>query len=51
MREMSDIMNNISGHLKQMSEIMNRGKASKEEIQNLHQQMLDMQKRFDMMKL
>ena len=51
MREMSDIMNNMSKHLKEMSGIMNKGRASQEKMQNLHRQMLDTQKRFDMMQL
>jgi hypothetical protein len=49
MRKMSDIMKDMSGHMMDMSKMMKKGSASQTEMQGLHQQMTETQKRFDMM--
>jgi hypothetical protein len=49
MRKMSDIMRDMSEHMRDMSGIMGRGSVSQKEMEELHQQMLQTQKRFDMM--
>ncbi|GBE04354.1 MAG TPA: hypothetical protein ENG95_04830 [Nitrospirae bacterium] len=51
MSKMSDIMDNMSGHLKQMSGIMKQGQVSQEDMQKLHDQMLETQKKVEMMQL
>jgi hypothetical protein len=49
MRKMSDIMKDVSEHMMDMSKMMKKGSASQTEMQGLHQQMTETQKRFDMM--
>ncbi|MEN8264258.1 MAG: hypothetical protein ABFR82_12425 [Nitrospirota bacterium] len=48
MGQMSDIMKDMSEHMGNMSRIMSRGSVSQKEMEELHQQMLETQKRFDM---
>lgn len=50
MREMSDIMQHMSVQMRDMSRIMSKGEVSPGEMEQIHQQMLETQKRFDMMK-
>jgi hypothetical protein len=42
-------MKDMSGHMMDMSKMMKKGSASQKEMQELHQQMTETQKRFDMM--
>jgi hypothetical protein len=51
MREMSEIMMDMSSHIKYMAEIMGRGNASQEEMNNISNHVKEMEKRFNMMKL
>ena len=48
MGEMSGIMRDMSEHMGNMSRIMGKGTVSQKEMEQLHQQMLETQKRFDM---
>ena len=48
MSEMSGIIRDMSEHMGNMSRIMSRGSVSQKEMEQLHQQMLETQKRFDM---
>jgi hypothetical protein len=50
MRELSEIMMDMSSHIKYMAEIMSRGTASQKEMQNINDHMKEMEKRFNMMK-
>ncbi len=51
MRKMSDIMKDMSEHMRYMSGIMSKGDVSQKEMEQIHQQMIQTQKRFDMMKM
>jgi hypothetical protein len=51
MGQMSDIMKDMSEHMGNMSTIMSRGSVSQKEMEQLHRQMLETQKRFDMKQL
>ncbi len=50
MGTMSDIMRDMSQHMGDISRIMGKGNVSPKEMEELHQQMLQTQKRFDMMR-
>jgi hypothetical protein len=50
MRKMSGLMQDMSQHLKDMSNIMKEGNASQEEMQELNQQNMMMQKKYEMMR-
>ncbi len=51
MKKMSDIMKNMSEQMRDMSRTMSKGEISRKEMEQIHQQMLETQKRFDMMKM
>lgn len=45
MRKMSDVMDNMSGHFKQMSGTMKQGNVSREDMHKLHDQMIETTKK------
>ena len=51
MAGMSEIMKEMCGHMMNMSRMMKDGNVSQDEMQKLHQQMLQTQKKFDMMQM
>lgn len=51
MRKMSEIMRDMSAQMMDMSRMMKKGNISQERMHELHQEMMDTQKRFEMMRM